>query len=639
LVELSRNEIVGWDTVGVPEPEVLRFGQVSLRLELPALRVLICGGIEVVQAVLMAVRDRNWGTVPGLVSLLERDASAEGVRLRFSCTHDNGDVGFAWEGEVTATALDQRTSVISYSMRGRAIRAFLSNRVGFCVLHPLAAAGTPLSLRSPAGISTSAFPSDISPWQPFFDLVGMSYSFGDARVDISFEGELFETEDQRNWTDASFKTYCPPSSLPFPRRFEAGQELSQRVVIELTSGRQPSRRSPVRRAPVHVRLGKESSAKLPAIGLGAGGEDAPELGGVVGEALGRLAPAHLHTVVEPCLQAWEHGLRRAASAASEVGARLQCEVVVNEVDQLEPVARVLAEALGDQCAALAPVMLFDKSSSVTTPSLVATWQSVASRHHLPEKVFGGSRANFAEFNRNEPPYGLLAGVTFAINPQVHAFSNEEIVQTLQVHEAVARQAVAMAGGLSLHVGPVTLKPRFNAVATDGTGLTEPEVDPRQLSLWAACWTLGSVGALTRGGATSLTYFETSGPSEVMCRAVGLPQPSLKVYPVYEILRRLTRHVGASVVNAESSDDKSLAILALAGDGHLTVLVGNLCAKTTVLRIEEPHLSFRYELLDVVAAERMLQGEAVLLAQDDPCTGLVQLGPHEIAVLTASLKAP
>lgn len=631
--------MVGWDTVGVPEAEVLGFGRVVLRLELPALRAVLCDGTEVIRAVMMAVRDRNWGMVPGLVSVLERDAFAENVHLRFSCTHDNGDVGFAWEGEVTATALDQRTSVISYSMNGHAIRDFLSNRVGFCVLHPLAAAGMSLSLRSPAGTSSSAFPSDISPCQLFFDLVGMSYSFGDAHVDISFEGGLFETEDQRNWTDASFKTYCPPLSLPFPRRFEAGQELSQSVVIELTSGRQRSRRSPVRRAPVQVRLGKESSAKLPAIGLGAGGDDGPELGGVVGEALRRLAPAHLHAVVEPCVQAWERRLRRAASAASEVGARLQCEVVVNEVNQLEPVARVLAEALGDHRTALAPVMVFDKSSSVTTSSLVATWQSLASRHHLPKEVFGGSRANFAEFNRNEPPYGLLAGVTFAINPQVHAFSNEEIVQTLQVQEAVARQAVAMAGGLSLHVGPVTLKPRFNAVATDGRGSTELEDDPRQLSLWAACWTLGSVRALARGGAASLTYFETSGPSGVMCRAVGLPQPSLKIYPVYEVLRRLTRHVGASVVKIESGDDQSLAILALAGEGHLTVLVGNLCAKATVFRIEEPYLSFRHELLDVVAAERMLQGEAVVLGQDDLHKGLVQLGPHEVVVLTASFEAP
>jgi hypothetical protein len=125
----------------------------------------------------------------------------------------------------------------------------------------------------------------------------------------------------------------------------------------------------------------------------------------------------------------------------------------------------------------------------------------------------------------------------------------------------------------------------------------------------------------------------------MCRAVGLPQPSLKIYPVYEVLRRLTRHVGASVVKIESGDDQSLAILALAGEGHLTVLVGNLCAKATVFRIEEPYLSFRHELLDVVAAERMLQGEAVVLGQDDLHKGLVQLGPHEVVVLTASFEDP
>ena len=31
-----------------------------------------------------------------------------------------------------------------------------------------------------------------------------------------FNGETFEMEDQRNWTDASFKTYCTPLSLPYP---------------------------------------------------------------------------------------------------------------------------------------------------------------------------------------------------------------------------------------------------------------------------------------------------------------------------------------------------------------------------------------------------------------------------------------
>ena len=29
-------------------------------------------------------------------------------------------------------------------------------------------------------------------------------------------GDVFEMEDQRNWTDASFKTYCTPLRQPFP---------------------------------------------------------------------------------------------------------------------------------------------------------------------------------------------------------------------------------------------------------------------------------------------------------------------------------------------------------------------------------------------------------------------------------------
>ncbi len=98
---------------------------------------------------------------------------------------------------------------------------------------------------------------------------------------------------------------------------------------------------------------------------------------------------------------------------------------------------------------------------------------------------------------------------------MHAFSNEEILQTLPVQEIVARQAISMAEGLPLHVGPVTLLQRFNPVATDKVRATGPETDPRQNSLWAACWALGSVSALARAGAKVLTYFETVRPRGVM----------------------------------------------------------------------------------------------------------------------------
>ncbi len=282
------------DTVGLDvaakSPEVLRLGLVAACLELPALRNVSCAGSEVIQAVAVAVRDRNWGTVPAEVSHIDRDVSDAEAIIRFSCTHDNGDVGFVWDGEIAVRALDQTQSDMTYAMSGHATRAFLSNRVGLVLLHPLTMAGHPLSVRSSAGTSPSVFPAEVSPWQPFFDLAGMSYSQGDADVDISFEGDVFETEDQRNWTDASFKTYCPPLRLPFPRSFGAGEELRQRVVVRLASTRPPAHRAPPRSVPIEIRVGGASAARLPALGLGTstlGGDEARE---DVREALRRMGP-------------------------------------------------------------------------------------------------------------------------------------------------------------------------------------------------------------------------------------------------------------------------------------------------------------------------------------------------------------
>jgi D-apionolactonase len=40
-------------------------------------------------------------------------------------------------------------------------------------------------------------------------------------------------EDQRNWTDASFKTYSTPLELPFPVEVAAGERIFQRVVLSI----------------------------------------------------------------------------------------------------------------------------------------------------------------------------------------------------------------------------------------------------------------------------------------------------------------------------------------------------------------------------------------------------------------------
>ena len=292
-----------------------------MKLDLPVLRSISWGGSELVHAVFVAVRDRNWGTVPGRLTVLESSVSGTEVSIRFTCVHENDEVGFCWEGIVRAEVTSGRTCTVGYEMVGRATRDFLANRVGFCVLHPLSVTGRRVSLTSQGSSSEGSFPAEIAPSQPFMDLNGMGYTLDGASVDIAFDGELFETEDQRNWTDASFKTYCPPLRIPYPRLFRSGEEVSQKVVLELTGAAARTKSKP-RSAPVEVRVGTVGRSRLPRIGtsLGIAQHRADVMR--VAAPLARLGPAHLHVVVEPALPDWETNLRDAAGAASDVARKI-----------------------------------------------------------------------------------------------------------------------------------------------------------------------------------------------------------------------------------------------------------------------------------------------------------------------------
>ena len=54
------------------------------------------------------------------------------------------------------------------------------------------------------------------------------------------EGDTFEMEDQRNWTDASYKTYVRPLALPWPYTLASGAALDQSVTLTV-SGDPPPR--------------------------------------------------------------------------------------------------------------------------------------------------------------------------------------------------------------------------------------------------------------------------------------------------------------------------------------------------------------------------------------------------------------
>ena len=73
------------------------------------------------------------------------------------------------------------------------------------------------------------FPEVIDPVQPIMNIRALTHEVVPGlKVTCSMLGDTFEMEDQRNWTDASYKTYVRPLGLPHPYTLTA-ETLEQAV--------------------------------------------------------------------------------------------------------------------------------------------------------------------------------------------------------------------------------------------------------------------------------------------------------------------------------------------------------------------------------------------------------------------------
>src|SRR6266436_4368568 len=200
------------------KPLELRAGPLTMIFEPGSafLRHIRLGDHEVLRAIYGAVRDQNWGTIPPVISNLKSDVNTDSFSLSFEVACQQREIDFFWRGLIRG----EPTGQVSYTFEGQVRSPFQRNRIGLCVLHPIAeCSGRPCLVQHADGTEEQGFfPKSISPHQPFFDLKAISYEVVTTGITarIEFAGEVFEMEDQRNWSDASFKTYSTPQSLPKP---------------------------------------------------------------------------------------------------------------------------------------------------------------------------------------------------------------------------------------------------------------------------------------------------------------------------------------------------------------------------------------------------------------------------------------
>jgi hypothetical protein len=482
---------------------------------------------EILRGIYPAVRDERWGTAPAQVITRVAGQDSASIHLQLQGTVAAGEIAFTWSASILADA----NGKLRYQWHGRAQRDFQTNRTGLCVLHPIEVAGAPCVVEHTNGRRVASwFPHDISPHQPFSDIRAITHSIaGRAEVETRLDGDVFEMEDQRNWTDASFKTYCRPLDWPKPYRLSCSAAVEQSVMVT------------VRGTPAPALIGESrleftpltGSSGIPAIGFTMG----EPLSTRVRERIRLLRPDHLR--VETTSATLPATVDWAVRECEAVG----CTLVVALRNAAAPPAR---RTLPPRCT----VQLFDAAGTAARPEIVAAWREAGF-----DSIATGSCRNFTELNRSRPsPSGEHTEVVFGINAQVHAFDDRSVLETVSVHNIVAHHAHLISAGRPISVAPLILGPA-------------PESsDVRLATEFGAVWLLGSLAELGSAGVARVTFARTHGPGGILHDDC--------VTPIEELLRLLGSSERCMLVRAADPASPVRHAVLVAAAGQRTLLVPN-----------------------------------------------------------------
>jgi hypothetical protein len=559
----------------VPERIPLRAGPLRLVLDAGDVRYISVEGREVVRRIYGAVRDRDWGTVPAVLSDLTICAEDDRFRVSYRSEHREGPIDFVWLAAIEGRA----EGTLTFTFSGEARSTFERNRIGLCVLHPIReCAGRPATARLTNGSTIAlAFPELVAIEQPihgFTDLAGLTYDAGTGLVELAFEGDAFETEDQRNWIDASFKTYSTPLSRPRPVMVDRGTRVDQRVTLRLHTP--TSRTVSMAAGAARDAVGQTSGRKAPLFGVGLGSLQQDFNAGQV-ELLSQLNPAHVRVDLSLAGDVWKDRLARALAVqrALRCGLEIALQVGPDSGPALECLATLLPHG-----RAVARVLTFARERPTTTAAAFA-WV----RAHLIETrpdlgpVGTGSRADLYELHLYPPPPADL--LCWPMNPHAHASDLTSLAETPPAAAAQVQSVRARHPSVLTAITPITLRPRVR-----GSTAPPPGAHPLHRSLFGAAWTLAMAAHLARSGADSGTFYE--GLEELTSAGDG-------VFPLLHVLADICEcapgtvlptqlEAGAATTCGERDCSDEEAVLLVRRGSDAVLLLANLSLHPRSVRI-------------------------------------------------------
>ncbi len=527
--EINKEEWIGSSGSG-NKPVVYKAGAFSAELLDGRLLNIHVYGKKVIDEIYFALRDFNWKTIPYRIEHMESNVSDNGFVVQFDAIHDSKDIKYHWKGEIKGTA----DSVISFGFAGEADSSFLSNRIGFCVLHPATCANMECEVEHYSGeIEKGTFPARISPHQPFVDIKAITQFISDSEaVRIEFQGDIFEMEDQRNWTDASYKTYCTPLYLPFPVQTQMGSKCAQNITVSYKSSGEAANKAAI----AQEMCAEDVACACRPIDIGSC-ISAP----LTDKQLQRIELLELsHVRYDYYCDENNDKFDEIIAQIVRMGSKALIALFFTR-DWKQQLNEVYDKLLANEDS-LAGILVYEKNAKVIEQEV---FNEIRSKLLDIGCVIGsGTDAFFTQINRDPMDPEKMEFVAYSNNPQVHAFDNASIMATTQGQIANLKSCAQMYPELPIWVTPITMKMRWNPDATGtevrAVGEAPRHVDNRQMSLFAAAWLIKSIAACIEGGAAGATYLEATGTcglmeEDVLTRDYHFPAEEGMLYPVYYAL--------------------------------------------------------------------------------------------------------
>ncbi len=427
------------------------------------------------------VRDGSWGRLPEEGAAWRRDVRRDAASLDRRFAVGDGALSCHLHIETSSTGL------LTAEMTMTALRDDQTNRAGLCLRNPLnGLTGTPFTVRGVSGPDrTGRFPGAIAPAQPATDLAALPYVVHGVHVRISMQGEIFEMEGQRNWSDASFETYRRPVSHPLPHRIAAAETLRQRIEVRLSGEGITSQPG----------AAADTTVRMPAI-------------------LVALDPSWLPVGAMPGnsgLLRWGPGGEWSARALGRVRDLMEDRaldlglVLADVVEEAAVVALALDEAglVPRRIAALpAPYLKSHKPDAPWPGEPMPEDAAVAACAAFPHARIGAGMLTYVtELNRR--PVAGGDDVTHGSTAIAHAADDLPVIDTFEVLPAVFAPARALAGDRAYRLGLVAIGMRSNpdgaALAPNPTGdrITMTDADPRPGTPFAAAYAVAACALAAR----------------------------------------------------------------------------------------------------------------------------------------------